>query len=55
MTTKYSQNKLMFTTVSMEKQGSPYKEQVKAVMEHIERCWTNAETKIYGLVDFYRY
>lgn len=45
MTTEYSQNKLLFTAGIMEKQGSSYEEQVKAVMDHIERYWANTDDK----------
>lgn len=45
MTNEYSQNKLLFTAGLMEKNGSSYDDQVNAVIEHIEKYWSNIDDK----------
>ncbi|MFT6909604.1 MAG: hypothetical protein ACJAS1_006327 [Oleiphilaceae bacterium] len=45
MTNDYAQDKVLFIAGIMEQQGSSYKEQVKASMDHIERYWSNTDDK----------
>ena len=45
MTNEYSQNKLMFTADLMEQNGATYDEQVTAVIDHIEKYWSNTDDK----------
>jgi len=45
ITNEYSQNKLLFTAGLMEKNGSSYDEQVKAVIDHIDKYWSNTDDK----------
>ena len=45
MTNEYSQNKLLFTAGLMEQQGFSYNEQVQAVIEHVEKYWSNIDDK----------
>lgn len=45
MTNEYGRNKLLFTAGLMEQHGSSYDEQVKAVIDHIEKYWSNTDDK----------
>lgn len=43
MTNELSQNKLLFTAGLMEQQGASFEEQTLAVLDHIERYWSNMD------------
>jgi hypothetical protein len=45
MTNEYSQNKLLFTAGLLEQNGASYDEQVKAVIDHVEKYWSNTDDK----------
>ena len=43
MTNELSQDKLLFIAGLMEQQGASFEEQVLAVLEHVERYWSNMD------------
>ncbi len=45
MTNEYGRDKLFFTAGLMEQHGASYDDQVKAVIDHIEKYWSNMDNK----------
>lgn len=45
MTNEYGLNKLLFTAGLMEQHGASYEEQVKVVIDNIEKYWSNMDDK----------
>lgn len=45
MTHEWTQNKLLFIAGLMEKQCASFEDQTLAVMDHIEKYWSNTDDK----------